>query len=178
MENFLGSLLLLSLIYLSPAQAYVGKNLKDQSQVSFPSAGKKGTVVVFLSARCPCSESHEVSLKRLYEQYAPLGFEFVAVHSNQDESEAFTQAHFNAALLPFPVIQDQGAELASQFKAIKTPHVFLLQNNQIIFQGGVDDSAQSAKSHKHYLADALQETFLGKPVTLAQVRTLGCAIKR
>ncbi|MBC7397630.1 MAG: redoxin family protein [Bdellovibrionales bacterium] len=167
-----------ALIFISSAQAYTVKDLLKGTPVQVPAAGKKTTVLVFLSAKCPCSASHEETLKKLHAEYNQSGFEFIGVHSNQDESEALTSAHFQSANFPFPIIEDAGAKLADEYKAVKTPHVFLIQDEKIVFQGGVDDSAESANAHKNYLADALRELKSGQPVTVAKVRTLGCAIKR
>src|SRR5262245_12746026 len=82
-----------------------------------------GSVVVFLSAKCPCSASHEPVLKDLAREFEPKGFRFIGVHSNADEALGFTQEHFKAAALPFSVIQDPQSKIADVFGALKTPHV-------------------------------------------------------
>ena len=114
----------------------------------------------------------------MYEDYAKQGFEFIAVHSNQDENEVLSLAHFRTSKLPFPVIADDHAVLANEFKALKTPHVFLLKDGKVLFQGGVDDSNDASLAHENYLAQAVRETAAGKPVSHDKVRTLGCVIKR
>src|SRR5438445_9773392 len=63
----------------------------------------KGTVLVFLSAKCPCSASHEELLNKLASDFKD--FTFVAIHSNADENAADTKAHFEKAHLNFPVVQ-------------------------------------------------------------------------
>ncbi len=178
MEISLLGYLVGSLAFLATAQAHTGKDVVSHADVQFPLAGKKATVLVFLSAKCPCSASHEVTLKKLHQEYGSFGFEFIGIHSNQDENEVLTQAHFQSAKLPFPVIQDEGAKLANDYKALKTPHVFVIQDEKIVFQGGVDDSADSTNAQKNYLSEALRELKAGKPITVTKVRTLGCAIKR
>ena len=89
--------------------------------------GKKGTVVVFLSARCPCSMSHEDSLKKLQTKYGS-DCQFVAIHSNADESAECSQAHFGSNALSFPVLQDTSANFADAFGALKTPHAFVVNS--------------------------------------------------
>ena len=178
MENKLLGYFLSSVLFSASAHAYSGKDVMSGAAVSFPSASAKATVLVFLSAKCPCSNSHEAKLKALYGEFSKQGFEFVAVHSNQDENEVLTLAHFKTAQLPFPVIADDHAALANEFKALKTPHVFLLKDGKVLFQGGVDDSNDASLAQKNYLAQALSEAASGKPITQPLVRTLGCAIKR
>lgn len=82
-------------------------------------------VVVFLSVTCPCLNSHIPELISLAEAYPD--FAFVAVNSNSNETLAPAQDYFKAAKLSFPVIQDQDSKLANQFKALKTPHAFVLK---------------------------------------------------
>jgi glutathione peroxidase-family protein len=57
-------------------------------------AESKYRVVVFLSAKCPCSQSHEEKLKKLSAEYKSAGFQFVAIHSNANEDERISKEHF------------------------------------------------------------------------------------
>lgn len=147
-------------------------------KIQIPSMPDRVTVVTFLSARCPCSRSHEAELKRLHGVFSGTGIEFVGVHSNQDETSVETKKHFRAAALPFPIISDQGAKLADAFRALKTPHVFIVKGGEVVFQGGVDDSADGTQAKKHFLEEALTALKSGKPLETTRVRALGCAIRR
>jgi hypothetical protein len=162
----------------SVANATVGKDLFSGAEVSFPDPAKKATVLVFLSAVCPCSESHEKGLKGLAEVYSKKGYQFVAVHSNQDEPIDQAKSHFKKTALPFSVLNDVDAKIANEFKALKTPHAFILKGKEIVYQGGVDDSSDAEKAKIKYLEVALAEFDSGKSVTLSKTRTLGCVIKR
>lgn len=149
------------------------------SALNAPSRTKKATVVVFLSAKCPCSQSHETVLKELYRDFNGPEFEFVGVHSNADEDLDFTQNHFKNAALPFRILQDEQAKIADRLGAYKTPHVYVIgKGNEILFQGGVDDSHHAPTAKKHYLRNALTAIRAGTPITDREVRVLGCAIKR
>ena len=145
------------------------------------SEGKRASILVFLSAKCPCSASHELALKQLYEKYRNVGFQFLGIHSNQDEPITLAKVHFNSEspVLPFPVLEDKGAKLAVEFHAIKTPHVYVLsQSGEVLFQGGVDDSHIAQSSKVHHLENALQAIQNGKKPDPAEVRVMGCVIKR
>jgi len=148
------------------------------NHIEMTSPSVKATVVVFLSAKCPCSGSHEQTLKDLSAKFSAKGFQFVAIHSNVDEDGALASQHFAKASLPFPVIQDDHAALADQFGALKTPHVFVLKQGEIVFQGGVDDSKDSPKAKEHFLLDALNDLDQGKLPQVKLARALGCIIKR
>lgn len=149
------------------------KTMSDLSQA------KLGTVVVFLSAKCPCSASHEVELKSLYEAYSNKGFQFVGVHSNHDENLEFSRAHFKDSSLPFPIVEDVSNQIADAFGALKTPHVFIIgKNREVLYQGGVDDSNNHANAKTFYLRNTLAALLEGKEAPLKETRTLGCVIQR
>jgi hypothetical protein len=155
-----------------------GKSVISGEQVAVSGSTKKGLVVVFLSAVCPCSNSHLVELKGLKNEFPD--FEFVGVHSNADEGKDLTTSYFKTASLPFPVIQDTGAKLADQFKALKTPHVFVVLNDgTFAYQGGVSSSRHfDDKTDRKYLREALSDLSAGRKVKTAEGRTLGCVISR
>jgi hypothetical protein len=160
-----------------PALPVSGQDLFSDKKVEVSTSGKSGTVVVFLSAKCPCSNSHVPELNALAKAYPT--FSFVAVHSNSDESADLARTYFKNLNLSFPIIQDQDSKLADQFKALKTPHAFvILASGDIVYQGGVSNSADFSKADKRFLRDALQDLVDHKNVRTSQGRTLGCIIKR
>ncbi len=142
-------------------------------------ASPQPTVVVFVSALCPCSAAHEEALRSLAKDFQPSGFRFIGIHSNQNESIEKTREHFQEAKLGFPIVHDRGAAIADQLGALKTPHAFVLNSDgKILYQGGVDDSHEAATAKKHHLRDALLALRQGKPVPVARTRALGCMISR
>jgi hypothetical protein len=154
--------------------AFEGVDLKTSNPVKLERGDK--TVVVFLSARCPCSASHETEIKHLAKEYS--GFQFLGVNSNADEDAALAREHFSQSAFPFPVLRDEKSQLANEFGALKTPHAYLIWRGEIVFEGGVDDSHDQTQAKKHYLREALQAVALGKNPEVARARTLGCAIAR
>jgi len=155
-----------------------GKDLRTGSQVSIdPKQNPKGTVVLFLSAKCPCSRSHESDLDKLSKEFPEV--KFVAIHSNSDENEELSGFHFKESGLSFPVIRDEKAKIADEFRALKTPHAFVVgPKGECWFDGGVDDSKDASKAKKHYLKAALTDLREGREPKEKTVRTLGCVIKR
>lgn len=142
-----------------------------------PDFSKKGAVVVFLSANCPCSKSHEPVIEKLSQEFTD--FDFVAVHANQDEPLEKAKAYFKTAQLTIPVIRDVGAQLANELKALKTPHAYVIgPQGQCWFEGGVGDTRNAQKAKEHYLRNALTALRGGKEPAEKTVRTLGCVISR
>lgn len=185
MRAFLMILTGLFLMELSPvATAYAeqhvlplkGKDLFTGEKLEIR-AKSKGSVVVFLSSTCPCSNSHTGELKKLVEDYPE--FSFVGVHSNTDEEVEMTKSYFKRLQANFPIIRDENLELANQFRALKTPHAYVLNPaGEVIYQGGMSDSPDFPSSSNHYLRDSLESLNQGEKVKMARTRTLGCTITR
>ncbi len=154
-----------------------GKSIPDMKNTTVDSKDKKGLVVVFLSALCPCSNSHVKEVIQLSQQYPD--FSFVGVHSNADETKEQTIEYFKKINPPFPVLHDENSKIANEFKALKTPHAFVVLNNgETAYQGGVS-SSQTFENAKHkFLREALNDLTKGEKVKTTSGRTLGCAITR
>ncbi len=154
------------------------------------------TVVVFLSTKCPSSNSHLPLLDELSKKWTK--FQFVGIHSNVDEDVVSSQNFFQKLKLNFPIIQDEKAQLADKLGAFKTPHVFILipkydlKHNtskvnevEILYRGGVtesylystDDSSRTNRK-RNYLLEAFEDLDQKKALRTKETRTLGCAIAR
>jgi len=154
-----------------------GQDLFSSKSIEIDLKQKKGVVVVFLSAKCPCSNSHITEIKNLASEYPDVSF--VAIHSNADESVEFSKPYFEKMALPFPVIQDHNTEIADRLQAFKTPHAFILSNQgDIIYQGGVSNSKDCSKADKLFLREALVDLQSGQKIRTPEGRTLGCSIAR
>jgi hypothetical protein len=160
-----------------PAHAAVeGRALLGDQPVSV-APGKNGTVVLFLSDKCPCSNSHLARIKQLVKDFP--AFSFVAVHSNSDEPAKEAATYFKKADLGVPVIQDEKSRLADQYKARKTPHAFVLAaSGEVLYRGGVTNSASGETADRQLLREALDDITAGRPIRTPSSRTLGCVIAR
>lgn len=150
---------------------------KSQLKVDLTNVEKKFKVIVFLSAKCPCSNSHIKELNELSKKYP--AFEFVGIHSNADEKLQESQKYFTQSHMEFPVVEDSKQKIAEEFKALKTPHVFILNSKlELLYQGGVTDSSDAAQAKKHFLAEVLEDLSQSKETRYAKTRALGCMISR
>lgn len=154
-----------------------GTDLLTSKEISVKADAKKPMVVVFLSAACPCSNSHVKELASLAKEFP--GFAFVGIHSNSNEGKELSTPYFQQAKLPFPVIEDKNTKIADEFKALKTPHTFVVMpDGSIAYRGGVSSSSNFDVADKKYLRDALTDIQSGRKVRVAEGRTLGCVISR
>lgn len=155
-----------------------GTDLRNGKWLEFrPSEKIKASVVVFLSAKCPCSESHETKLTELAQTFPE--FDFIGVHSNADEPLSEAQTYFSTRALPFPVLQDKETKIADRFGALKTPHAYVVgPRGECLYSGGVDDSKDANRAKDHFLKSALEAIRAGQSPKIKNARTLGCVIKR
>lgn len=149
---------------------------QKEYKLHFPSE-KSATVLIFMSAKCPCSASHEALLNDLSKEYKE--FSFIGIHSNADENSEITKKHFTESPLAFPLIQDNKNALANKLGALKTPHAFVLnKNGEVIYQGGVTDSHVGPSAKKQFLKEVLEDLRAGKAPRYKEGRSLGCYIQR
>lgn len=174
---FASSVLLFSQAAAALPAEIKGPSVLDKNELQVSVADKKALVVIFLSAVCPCSNSHISELSNLAKEYP--GFAYVGIHSNINEDFEQTKKYFVTAKLPFSVIQDSGTKLADEFKAFKTPHAFVIRKDgTIAYQGGVSSSRQFDQAEKKYLRESLEDLAADRKVRTPEGRTLGCAISR
>ena len=67
--------------------------------------------------------------------------------------------------------------------ATKSPQVFLLKNDggkfQVVYKGAIDDNAQVEADVRHaYLKDAIDIMLTNQKIATAEVRPVGCTIKK
>ncbi len=154
-----------------------GADLLTSKEVTITAEKKKSLVVVFLSAVCPCSNSHLSELKSLKNDFPD--FAFVGIHSVASEPKELTRSYFQKAELPFPVLRDNAYKIADQYKALKTPHAFVIKpDGEIVYRGGVSSSSDFARADRKFLREALDDLEHQRPVKTKEGRTLGCAITR
>jgi len=141
-------------------------------------AGKKATVIVFVSTACPVSNAYENRLARLAAVYQPRGVAFLGINANATETAAQAGAHVRARSTPFPVVKDEGA-IAGRFQATRTPEVFVLNENGVLaYHGAVDDSQNENGVKTRYVQAALDALLAGRPVPTKTTKPVGCAITR
>ena len=172
--NTSSALLFAAEIKLSELKA---KDLMTGQEIQMIDPGSKGYVIVFLSAKCPCSNSHNQEIIELSQIYQ--NFKFTVIHSNSDEDPSISIPYFQKASFPFSVVSDRDQKLADVFQAYKTPHSFVLSpDGQILYQGGVSDSKDCSQATRKYLREALVDLEAKRPIRTPEGRTLGCVIAR
>jgi peroxiredoxin len=140
--------------------------------------GKNGTVLIFISARCPVVKAYNERMEQLAKDYRARGINFVGINANSteplDEVKAHASAHYT-----FPVLIDKGNKIADQLGAEHTPEVFFLDaSNKLVYHGRIDNNRDQGMVSKSELKDALDAVLAGKAVAVTETAAIGCTIKR
>jgi len=143
----------------------------------------KATVVCFLGAECPLARLYGPKLNEMTKHYASSGVQFIGVNSNQQDSLEDVQQYAKRYEIQFPMAKDFGNEVADRFQAVRTPEVFVLDENlKVQYRGRIDNQylpgISRAETTSHDLKDALDQVLAGKPVEVASTKPNGCFIGR
>ncbi len=158
---------------------------KMVSLADFKSA--KGFIVVFTCNHCPFAKAYEQRILDLDKKYAKLGYPVIAINPNnkemveEDAPEKMAE-RAKAKNYTFPYLYDESQEIAKNFGATRTPHVFVLTKSSsdflVQYIGAIDDNSDDATAVKtKYVENALKEIMANKPVSQATTKAIGCGIK-
>ena len=84
---------------------------------------QRATVALFISAKCPCSNTYNDRISALAKAYSTRGVRFVGVYANADETMDEIAAHAKSKGFDFPILKDENGLGATQFGAGVTPKV-------------------------------------------------------
>lgn len=143
------------------------------------SAGKKATVILFVSTECPVSNAYNGRMARLAADYGAKGVAVLGINANSTESVSDAAAHADKNTLGFPVLKDANNQIADRFEAKVTPEAYVLDGKGVlVYHGAVDDAQNEGRIGNRYLAAALDAVLAGQPVSAKTSKAVGCGIKR
>lgn len=142
----------------------------------FGDGHQKATAILFLSVKCPCSNSYNDRLRIVATKYQARGVRVVGIYANNDEIPAEIAEHAKKNRFPFPALTDERGLGAAHFDANVTPEVIVLDGKNVLRYRGRPDGARDPKEAKtHELPAALDALLAGKKPP-APTSPFGCAI--
>jgi len=163
------------------------KNIDDNFVSLSDYKDKKGVIVIFTCNSCPYANMYEERIIALHEKFAPKGYPVLAIMPNdvsKKPSDSFSNMKKRASekSYMFPYVYDETQSTAKRFGATKTPHVFLLNNQnkpfEVSFIGAIDDNVRNANAVKaKYVENAISEIDRGVAVSKTSAIAVGCTIK-
>lgn len=147
--------------------------------------GENGTLLIFSCHTCPFVRAWEDRYLSIAELAKANNIGMIVVNPNEDIRDKGASLEDNKKRAKevgytFPYTVDKNHQLADAYGATRTPHVYLMdKNNVLVFRGAIDDNSRSAADvERTYLADAINELVAGKEITTKTSRAIGCTIKR
>ncbi|HMG93161.1 MAG TPA: redoxin family protein [Chryseolinea sp.] len=157
-------------------------NGKAVSLETFPSCS--GVAIIFTTNACAYDEYYRGRIAKLSNEYADK-VPVLLVNSSTDPVESAENMTKKAQQLGLgiPYLSDKDQSLMLKLGATKSPQVFLLKNDggkfQIVYKGAIDDNAQVEADVRHaYLKDAIDIMLTNQKIATAEVRPVGCTIKK
>ncbi len=163
------------------------KNINGQ-QVSFSQfKDAKGFIVVFCCNTCPVVKKYQQRIIDLNTQFSSNGYPVIAINSNDKtvspgDSYEEMQKLAKDKGFSFPYLYDESQEVAKQWGATNTPHVYVLtkKGDKLVVEyvGAIDNNADDpGKADKKYVADAVNALLKNELVPVTGTKAIGCAIK-
>lgn len=147
----------------------------------------KGLVVVFTCNHCPYSVKYEDRIISLAAETAKLGYPVVAINPNDpvkvpEDSYENMKVRAKEKGFSFPYIVDETQDIAKQYGAKRTPHVFVLTNDsgawKVSYVGAIDDNANDPENvESRFVLDAVKSLASGAAPAVTQTKAIGCTIK-
>lgn len=146
------------------------KDLKDS----------KAVAVIFTCNTCPVAVAYEDRLIKLSNDYKNKGVAIVAINVNKDRHNSLDAMKKRAEEkgFPFAYLFDPSQQIARDYVATVTPHVFLLDGKgKLAYMGAMDDEMNADAVKHHHLKDAIDAVLAGKSPEVTTTKQLGCGIK-
>jgi hypothetical protein len=149
---------------------------------TYPSC--EGLIVIFTSNACPYDEyyrSRIVKLSQAYQDRVPVLL--VNAHTEPAESKENMTKKARQLNLGLPYLADKDQKLMTNLDVRKSPEAFLLKNEggkfSVVYRGAIDDNAQVEGDVRHnYLRDAVDIMLTNQKIATAEVRPVGCNLKK
>jgi peroxiredoxin len=142
--------------------------------------GKKGSVIIFLSAQCPVVKGYVARINEIAAAYEAKGINFIGINSNRRDFESLEWVTADAAArYKFPMLIDTNNVLADKLGAEVTPEVYFLDaKNVLVYKGAIDNDRSGDNVTEPYLKTAFESALAGKAIERNQTKAFGCGIKR
>ncbi|HEY6292014.1 MAG TPA: redoxin domain-containing protein [Terriglobia bacterium] len=172
-----------------PAPDFTASDSNGQSHTLSAYRGKF-VVLEWHNRDCPYTRKQYESgnMEKLQQKWTMRGVEWFTVISSAPGKQGYvTAAQENAYVLevhaaPSAVLLDPEGKLGRLYQAKTTPHMFIIDPNDIlIYNGAIDDKPTTdlsdiAAAH-NYVDAALEAALAGRPVEVSVTRPYGCSVK-
>lgn len=141
-------------------------------------------VVAFVCNHCPYVMAYWSRLKKLAEEFARQGVQFIGINSNDDMNYPDDSYEKMVELVAreginFPYLRDESQNTAHAYHAERTPQIFVFDKTRcLVYTGGIDNSCKDPeKVTEETLKNALLALVEGHKIEKPEAPSIGCSIK-
>jgi peroxiredoxin len=172
-----------------PAPEFTGRDTTGNDRKLSTYQGKV-VVLEWTSGECPYVKKHYDSgnMQKTQELAAQQGAIWLRLissgpgmpgHVSAVDADRFVAEKHAVATA---TILDESGEIGHLYGAMTTPHMFVIDKNGIlVYAGAIDDKPTTAQEDlataKNYVKTVLNDLAAGRPVSVAETKPYGCAIK-
>ena len=140
--------------------------------------GSKGSVVIFVSSKCPVVGMYNERINQIAADYNAKGINMIGINSNVNENGEMVKTHAELTY-KFPILIDKDSVFADKLGATRTPEVYFIDSkNVLLYQGAIDNDRTGKAVSEMYLRMAFEASLAGKKIEKTSVAAIGCTIKR
>jgi peroxiredoxin len=142
------------------------------------------TLVYWTCNHCPYALAWHDRMLDLARDYSERGVRVLAINSNDperypaDSFEAMVERVENEGEWPHPYLHDESQQVARDWGAEKTPHVFVLDRDlKLRYHGAPDEDYEDASHGAAWAREALDAVLEGRVPERDWTPAVGCGVK-
>lgn len=159
------------------------------NKVSLADHRGKTVVLEWTNDGCPYVRKHynAGAMQELQKKWTAQDVVWLSVISSPPGEQGFAEAPRANELtqsrnaVPTAVLLDPGQDVARAYRAMVTPHMFVITaEGTLAYMGAIDDNSSSRgdpRKANNFVDQALTEVAAGKPVSTPATRAYGCVVK-
>ncbi len=156
------------------------QNLQSHELYRLRSAS--AVVIITQMDGCPVIRNEAAAIKRLKDEYAAKGVEFMMLNSTPSDSRDEILQEAKDYGFDLPILLDRNQLVGEQLGVKRTAEVYVINPKtwRVVYHGPVDDKVtyerQKAKADHEYARDAIEAVLTKTTPAVAQEETAGCLI--
>ena len=131
----------------------------------------KLVVLEWMEPNCPwvVPQYAKQKMQKLAASYKKKGVVWLAVCSTRNKTAESLEKFRKQHDVKHAVLTDFDGKVGRMFGAKTTPHMFILKNGKVLYQGALDQKGKGT----NYVAKALDELIAGKEVSMPKTKPYG-----
>ncbi|HEY7120080.1 MAG TPA: thioredoxin family protein [Tepidisphaeraceae bacterium] len=161
------------------APAFTAQDQQGKT-VSLSDFAGKIVVLEWINPDCPFVQrhAHDHTMKDLAARYKDVIW--IGVNTTKSATNPIDADWAKQNGLTYPILNDSSSQIGQAYGAKTTPHMFVIdRKGNLVYRGAIDNDPDGKKTSDkiNYVQRALDELLAGKPVSIPETKSYGCAVK-